>query len=110
MDTDDLTPMAYETITRAGQVLDVLRSEIGASARGKKDEDEFLRGVAIHLRAILRSARWYLDGWNYLDTVNVREFRKRVKELLDHVEGTLATPLAARSRRGCGWDRAVIIY
>jgi hypothetical protein len=54
MDTDDLTPMAYEVISRAGDVLDVLRSEIGASASGKKTEDEFLRRVCSHLRAILR--------------------------------------------------------
>jgi hypothetical protein len=42
MDTDDLTPMAYETITRAEEVLDVLRSEIGASASDTKSEDDFL--------------------------------------------------------------------
>jgi len=53
VDTDDLTPMAYETINHAGHVL---RSEIGASATGKITEDDFLR-------AILRSARGYLDGW-----------------------------------------------
>jgi len=29
MDTDDLTAMAYETIIRAEDVLDVLRSESG---------------------------------------------------------------------------------
>jgi hypothetical protein len=98
MDTDDLTPMAYETILRAGDVLDVLRSEIGASAAGKKTEDEFLRGVRSHLQGILRSAREYLDGWNYLDTVNVRYFRTGVKDLLGHVEKTLTTSLEERSR------------
>jgi len=45
MDTDYLTAMAYETITRAEDVLDVLRSEIGASASDRKNEDDFLRGV-----------------------------------------------------------------
>jgi len=96
MDTDYLTPMAYETISLAGDVLDVLRSEIGASAKGKKTEDEFLRSVQVHLRGILRSARDYLDGWNYLDDVNVREFRKGVNGVLAHVEKTLATPIAQR--------------
>jgi hypothetical protein len=96
MDTDDLTPMAYETITRAEEVLDVLKSEIGASASDKKSEDDFLRGVRAHLRGILRSAREYLDSWNYLDSVDIRSFRKGVKENLDHVERTLATPYEQR--------------
>jgi hypothetical protein len=100
MDTDDLTPMAYETISRAGDVLDVLRSEIGASASGKKTEDEFLRGVRSHLREILRSANSYLDDWNYLDTVNVRDFRAGVKVVLAHVEKTMATPVAQRGKWG----------
>jgi hypothetical protein len=96
MDTDYLTPMAYETILRAGEVLDVLKAEIGASASEKKTEDDFLRGVRAYLRMILKSARDYLDWWNYLDTVNVREFRKGVTEVLEHVEKTLATPYEQR--------------
>jgi hypothetical protein len=96
MDTDDLTPMAYETIIRAQDVLDVLRSEIGASASDKKSEDDFLRGVRAHLRGILRSAREYLDSWNYLDSVDIRSFRKGVKEILAYVEQTLATPYEQR--------------
>mgnify|MGYP000958568045 CR=1 FL=1 len=32
MDTDDLTPMAYETLSRAFEFCDVLRAEIGAAA------------------------------------------------------------------------------
>ena len=96
MDTDYLTTMAYETIIRAGDVLDVLRSEIGASASDKKTEDDFLKGVRTHLRKILRSTREYLDYWNYLDFVDSRVFRKGVKELLAHVETTLATPYEQR--------------
>ena len=96
MDTSYLTPMAYETISRAGDVLDVLRSEIGASASEKKTEDDFLRGVRAHLRGILKSAREYLDEWNYLDEINIRQFRKSVSQLLDHVETTLGTPYDQR--------------
>jgi len=96
MDTDDLTPMAYETIIKAQEVLDVLRSEIGASATDKKSEDDFLRGVRTHLRRVLRSAREYLDDWNYLDSVDIKSFRKGVKEILAYVEQTLATPYEQR--------------
>jgi hypothetical protein len=63
MDTDDLTPMGYETITRAEEVLDVLRIEIGASALEKMGEDDFLRGVRRHLRGILKSTRRGRGRW-----------------------------------------------
>ena len=96
MDTDDLTEMAYETITRAGDVLDVLRSEIGASASDKETEDDFLRGVKVHLTRILKSARAYLDDWNYLDEVDIKVFRRRVTELLAYVEKVLSTPYRER--------------
>ena len=98
MDTDDLTPMVYEVITRADDVLDVVRIEIGASAVGRKTEDDFLRGVRSHLRAILRSTRSYLDGWNYLDTVAIKDFRAGVKDLLAYVEQTLETPPDQRGK------------
>jgi hypothetical protein len=98
MDTDDLTPMAYEIIPLAGDVLDVLPSEIGASASRFQAEDDFLRGVRMHLRSILRSAKSYLDYWNYLDEVEIRPFRKGVMDLLAHVEKTLATPIEERGK------------
>jgi hypothetical protein len=96
VDTDDLTPMAYEAIVMAEEVLDVLKAEIGASAPDKKSEDDFLRGVRTHLRRVLRSPREYLDDWNYLDSVDIRSFRRGVKGILAHVEGTLATPYEER--------------
>jgi hypothetical protein len=96
MDTDDLTEMAYETIRRADDVLDVLRSEIGASASGKETEDDFLRGVAVILRRILKSPKSYLDYWNYLEEVDVKTFRNDVAELLAYVENVLTTPYTER--------------
>ena len=55
-----------------------------------------LTQTGLHLRRILRSAREYLDDWNYLDSVDIRSFRKGVKELLAYVEQTLATPYEQR--------------
>ena len=43
MDTDDLTPMAYEMIPMARDVLDDLRLEIGVAASDFKNEDAYLR-------------------------------------------------------------------
>jgi len=76
--------------------LDVLCSEIGASASDKETEDNFLRGVVTHLRRILRSPRLYLDDWNYLEEIDVKVFRNEVAELLTYVEKVLATPYSQR--------------
>lgn len=88
--------MAYGTITRASDVLDVLRSEIGALAATQRSEDDYLRRVRTHLKGILRSTTAYLDEWNYLDDVQPRAFRAGIKEILVHIEKTLATPVSQR--------------
>lgn len=74
-----------------------LRSEIGASASDKKTEDDFLRGVADHLRSILKSPRAYLDDWNYSEEVDIKTFRHGVAELLAYGGKVLST---AYSQRG----------
>jgi hypothetical protein len=96
MDTDDLSPMAYDVILRAADLVDVLKAQLGASAMGTKTEDDFLRGVRTHLRGILRSPGAYLEGWGCLDEVDVREFRAGVRSLISHVDATLATPVSHR--------------
>ncbi len=96
MDTDYLTPMAYETITHAYDVLDVLRSEIGASSRHFVAEDDFLNGTKEFLKKIIEAPKEYLDYWHYLDEMDIHEFALRVRSVLDHVETTLATPYEER--------------
>jgi hypothetical protein len=96
MDTDDLTPMAYNVIIRAVGILDVLSIQIGASASDKKTEDGFLHGVTVFLRKILKSPRAYVDDWNYLEEVDVKIFRNEVAALLVDVEKVLAIPYAQR--------------
>ncbi|MBN1613727.1 MAG: hypothetical protein JW950_04585 [Deltaproteobacteria bacterium] len=96
MDTDDLTEMTYEIITRAGDVLDVLSNEIGASDSDKKTEEDFLRDVLSHLRKI-QKPREYLD-WNYLDQIDVRVFYNEVARLLAHVEIISDTPYRQRGK------------
>jgi len=96
LDTDCLTSMAYETITLACQVLDVLRSEIGAAASGCNTEEEFLQGAKNHLQDILSAPRDYLDFWNYLETVDMRLFKTGIRALIAHVEKTLSTPYQDR--------------
>ena len=64
MDTDDLTPMAYETLSRAFEFCDVLRAEIGAAAAEFRTADDFLRETWRYLTEILADPEGYLDSWN----------------------------------------------
>lgn len=96
MDTDNLSALAYETISRAGEVLDVLRAEIGASALEYRTEDEFLKGTMRWLDEILDDPREYLDSWNYLDTVDEKGFVSGVLDLKSHIQKTMTIPLASR--------------
>ncbi|MFQ5963234.1 MAG: hypothetical protein ACE5KZ_03010 [Candidatus Scalinduaceae bacterium] len=83
MDTDNLTPMAYETLNLAYSAIDVLRSEIGVSAMQYETEEEFLKGSIEYIEDILSEPKEYLDSWNYLDEVNIKGFIEKVKKVRD---------------------------
>ena len=70
MDTDDLTEMAYEIIVRADYILDVLRTEIGASCAKYEDEESFLKGTLDFISRKIKNPESYLDFWNYLDELS----------------------------------------
>ena len=96
MDTDDLTEMAYEVISRADDVLDILRTEIGALAFRMKTEDDFLRGVTARLQKIVKSPKSYLDSWNCSEEVDITAFRNDLAELISFVNEVLDTPYSQR--------------
>ncbi len=98
MDTDDLTPMANETLNLAYEAIDVLRSEIGASAIQYETEEEFLKGSLEHVEYILSDPKEYLYSWNYLDKVNIKEFIEGVKKVQEHIQETLNTPISERGK------------
>jgi len=52
MDTDYLTPMAYDCIRLAGDATDVLKSEIGAACCQYRGEDEYLQGILADVKEI----------------------------------------------------------
>ena len=97
MDTDELTAMAYQTITLAYDVSENLRAELGAFASVFSCEDDFLEGTIGFLDEILSDPRDYLDTWNALDDTDVVKFSAGVGRLRDHVVRTLKT---AHSERG----------
>ena len=98
MDTDDLTPMAYETIPRAFDVCQFLRSEIGASASEYKTEDEFLQGTAKLLEEILKNPRGYLRSWNLMGQIRLRTFVDGLHGVVAYINATLAIPLEQRGK------------
>ena len=96
MDTDYLTPMAYEIIVKSDIILDVLKSEIGASCERYETEDSFLEGTLQFIDRKIKDPESYLDFWNYLDEMDVKRFKKELEELKKFIVQVIETPLSAR--------------
>lgn len=98
MDTDDLTPMAYELLDKGYLVHDALRSVIGASAMPYTDEEAFLRGTLRDIDIMIDDPHDYLDFWHLHDVYTAKEFARRLNVLREHILATLATPLSERGK------------
>ena len=96
MDTDYLTPMAYECIRLANEATDVLKSELGAACSEYRTEDDYLKGILEDVKEIEEDPREYLGGWSLLDQTNIQAFKRKITILREHIEKTITTPLAER--------------
>ena len=96
MDTDYLTPMAYDCIRLADDTADVLKSELGAACSQYRDEDAYLQGILADVKEIAEDPEDYLDWWNLLDHTDIAVFRKKIRVLREHIEKTINTPIAER--------------
>ena len=96
MDTDYLTPMAYECILCANDATDVLKSELGAMCSEFGTEDEYLNGILGYVKKVGKDIEGYLDYWNLLDQTDIKVFIKKIKILKRHIEKTLTTPIKER--------------
>lgn len=96
MDTDYLTPMAYECIFLADDATDVLKTEIGAACMYYSSEDEYLQGILASVKEIEQDPEDYLDGWDLLDEIDITHFRKKIRLLREHIEKTIETPITER--------------
>jgi len=98
MDTDDLTPIAYEIIIKADGILDVLRTEIGASCAKYDNEESFLRGTLEFVERKIRDPESYLVFWNYIDEVDIDQFKKELESLRNFIIKVIETPLSERGK------------
>jgi hypothetical protein len=96
MDTDYLTPMAYEIIVRANAILDVLKTEIGVSCARYDTEDSFLKGTLRFIDRKIRDPESYLDFWNYLDELDIDQFKENLEALKKFIINVIDTPLSER--------------
>lgn len=96
MDTDDLTPVAYDCIRLADEAVDVLKSELGAACSHYRGEDAYLAGILAYVKEIEEDPEDYLDSWNMLDQTDIAEVKNRIRVLREHIEKTIDTPIAER--------------
>ena len=81
MDTDDLTPMAYDYMWSANEITDILKTELGAACSKFKTEDEYLRGILKHVKGIEKETEDYLDDWNLIDHVDINIFKRKLGQM-----------------------------
>ena len=75
-----------------------LKSELGAACENYSVEDDYLKGILKHVKAIEKNPKDYLDGCNLLDETDIKVFKQKIKILREHIEKTLTTPMKKRGR------------
>lgn len=96
MDTDYLTPLAYDCIRLANDAADALKLDLGAACSQFHTEDDDLHGIMEYVKAIGDDPEGYLDRWDLLEDADVVEFRNRIQLLHDHIAKTIKTPVSER--------------
>jgi len=98
MDTDDLTEMAYNIITKAYGVSEFLAPQIGASCSNYKSEDMFLNGTEKIINKLIDHPKSHLEYWHLLETVDVEEFKEKLIDLHNYIKQVINTPLSKRGK------------
>ncbi len=80
--------MAYEIIVKADRILDVLKTEIDASCARYDMEDSFLKGTLQFIDRKIRDPESYLDFWNYLDEIDIDQYKRDMPIRLTQVPET----------------------
>jgi len=96
MDTDDLTPMAYESIVIANGITDYLKCDLGVRSKNYKDEGAYLNGILKFIQEIINEPEAYLDYWNLWEELDPGVFTKGIEGLERHIKKTIETPIEQR--------------
>jgi hypothetical protein len=96
MDTNDLTQMAYDSIWYANDAVDFLKTELGATCSEYKTEDDYLKAILERVEEIEEDPEDYLDSWNILEQIDIRDFKRKIRKLRKHIEKTIKTPIEKR--------------
>ncbi len=96
MDTDDLTPMAYESIIIANGITDYLKCDLGVRSGNYKNEHAYLNGILKFVRKIKYDPEDYLDYWNLWNELDLTAFGKGLKGLEKHILKIIETPFDQR--------------
>ena len=98
MDTDDLTPMAYESIIIANEITDFLKCDLGVRSKDYKDENDYLNGILKFIRKVKNAPENYLDYWDLLEELDLDSFEKELEYLEKHIIKTLKTPIEQKGK------------
>ncbi|NQT57108.1 MAG: hypothetical protein HQ551_12870 [Desulfobacteraceae bacterium] len=98
MDTDDLTPMAYESIIIANEITDFLKCDLGVRSKDYKDENAYLKGILKFIRKVKNAPENYLDYWDLLEELDLDSFEKELEYLEKHILKTIKTPIEQRGK------------
>lgn len=96
MDTDDLTPMAYESIVVANEITDFLKCDLGVRSKDYKNENAYLIGILKFIQKIQNDPGNYLDYWNLWEELDLTAFKKDIDVLEKHILKTIDTPFDQR--------------
>ena len=101
MDTDELSENAYSLIVQAARGSDTLKAQLGALNRDFKTEDDWLRGVQIHLQGIIKDPMGYVEYWglDQIEDVSAKGIRALALKLCYQTSLVLATPQKERGIR-----------
>ena len=98
MDTDDLTPMAYESIIIANGITDFLKCDLGVRSKDYEDENAYLNGILKFIRKIKNDPEYYLDYWDLMEELDLDSFEKELEYLEKHILKTIKTPIEQRGK------------
>lgn len=96
MDTDDLTPMAYQSILIADRITDDLAVNLGVISRDYSKEDDYLEGILEFVMEIQSYPVEYLDSWDLVDVLELERFRASIENLIAHIRRTIQTSMNQR--------------